>query len=72
MGIIKKFIPLARPYFDSEELREIREVLNSGWVSQGPKVQEFDAKIANHLGIKHAIAVTNCTSALHLSLLASL
>ncbi|MCK4734756.1 MAG: DegT/DnrJ/EryC1/StrS family aminotransferase [Methanophagales archaeon] len=62
-------IPLLRPYFDSEELEEIQKVLDSGWVSQGPKVKEFEDKIAEYLGVKYAIAVTNCTSALHLSLL---
>jgi dTDP-4-amino-4,6-dideoxygalactose transaminase len=62
-------IPLLRPYFDSEELEEIKNVLDSGWVSQGPKVKEFEDKIAEYLGIKYAIAVTNCTSALHLALL---
>uniref|UniRef100_A0A7C2K1P9 DegT/DnrJ/EryC1/StrS family aminotransferase n=1 Tax=candidate division WOR-3 bacterium TaxID=2052148 RepID=A0A7C2K1P9_UNCW3 len=62
-------IPLSRPYFDSEELNEIQKVLDSGWVSQGPKVKEFEDKIADYLGVKYAIAVTNCTSALHLALL---
>ena len=62
-------IPLLRPYFDSEELEEIKKVLDSGWVSQGPKVKEFEDKITEYLGVKHAIAVTNCTSALHLALL---
>ncbi|MCQ9207274.1 MAG: DegT/DnrJ/EryC1/StrS family aminotransferase [Omnitrophica bacterium] len=63
-------IPLAKPYFDSEELAEIRKVLDSGWVARGPKVKEFETEIAGRLNIKYAIAVTNCTSALHLSLLA--
>ena len=63
------FIPLTRPYFDSEELEEIQKVLDSGWVTQGPKVEEFEDKITEYLGIKHAIAVTNCTSALHLALI---
>ena len=62
-------IPLTRPYFDSEEIEEIREVLNSGWVSQGPKTKEFEDAIAKYVGAKYAIAVTNCTAALHLSLL---
>jgi len=62
-------IPLLRPYFDSEELEEIRKVLDSGWVSQGPKVGEFEEKIAKYLDIRNTTAVTNCTSALHLSLL---
>jgi len=64
-------IPLLRPYFDSEELSEISKVLDSGWVSQGPKVKEFEDKIAKYLGVKYAIAVTNCTSALHLALLST-
>lgn len=60
-------IPLLRPFFDSEELKEIQKVLESGWVSQGPKVKEFEKKVADYLGVKYAIAVANCTSALHLS-----
>jgi dTDP-4-amino-4,6-dideoxygalactose transaminase len=62
-------IPLLRPYFDSEELEEIQKVLDSGWVTQGPKVKEFEGKIAEYLGVKYTVAVTNCTSALHLALL---
>jgi dTDP-4-amino-4,6-dideoxygalactose transaminase len=62
-------IPLVKPYFDEDELTEIKNVLESGWVSQGPKVKEFENKIKAYLGVKYAIAVTNCTSALHLSLL---
>ncbi len=62
-------IPLVKPYFDMEELEEIKKVLDSGWVSQGPKVREFEDKIAKYLGVKYAIAVTNCTAALHLALL---
>jgi dTDP-4-amino-4,6-dideoxygalactose transaminase len=63
-------IPLLRPYFDDEELVEIKQVLDSGWVSQGPKTKEFEQAVSDYTGAKHAIAVTNCTSALHLSLLA--
>ena len=66
---MKLKVPLLRPYFGSEEMEEIRKVLESGWVSQGPKVREFEEKVADYIGIKHAIAVTNCTCALHLSLL---
>jgi perosamine synthetase len=60
-------IPLTRPYFGEEELEEIREVLDSGWVSQGPKTKEFEDAFAKYVGAKHAVAVTNCTAALHLS-----
>ena len=63
-------IPLTRPYLDSDELNEVEKVLDSGWVSQGPKVKEFEDKFAEYTGSKYAVAVTNCTCALHLSLLA--
>jgi dTDP-4-amino-4,6-dideoxygalactose transaminase len=64
-------IPLLRPYFDSDEIEELQKVLDSGWVSQGPKVKEFEAKIAEYLGVKYAVAVSNCTAALHLALLST-
>jgi len=63
-------IPLTRPYFDQDEISEIKKVLDSGWVSQGPKVKEFEENFAKYLGIKYAVAVSNCTAALHLALLA--
>jgi len=62
-------VPLVKPYFDNEELNEIRKVLDSGWVSQGPKVKEFEDKVAAYLGVPYVICVNNCTAALHLSLL---
>lgn len=64
-----KNIPLAKPYFNDDELIEIKKVLDSGWVSQGPKVKEFEDKVAAYLGVPYVISVTNCTAALHLSLL---
>ena len=67
---MKKVIPLLKPYFDSEELKEIKKVLDSGWVSQGPKAREFEEAVSEYNSVKYSIAVTNCTSALHLSLLA--
>lgn len=60
-------IPLAKPYFDSHEIEEIKKVLESGWVSQGPKVKEFEENIVNYIGATYAIAVSNCTAALHLA-----
>lgn len=62
-------IPLAKPYFDSEELQEIGRVLQSGWVSKGPESARFEAEVANYVGVKHGVAVVNCTAALHLALL---
>lgn len=62
-------IPLSKPYFDFDELQNVKEVLDSGWVSQGPKTKEFEDKVSEYLGIKYAICVSNCTAALHLALL---
>lgn len=62
-------IPLTKPYFDGDEIEEIKQVLDSGWVTQGPKVKEFEEGVARKIWSKHAIAVTNCTAALHLALL---
>ncbi len=64
-------IPLTRPYFDAEEVEEITRVLESGWVTQGPEVKEFEARAAKYLNVKYAIAVNNCTAALHLALLSA-
>jgi dTDP-4-amino-4,6-dideoxygalactose transaminase len=58
-----------RPFFDQNELIEVKAVLDSGWVAQGPKVKEFEEKVAKYIGLPYAVAVSNCTAALHLSLL---
>src|SRR3989441_631231 len=63
-------IPIARPILGEEELAAVREVLASGMLAQGPKVEAFEKAFAKDLGRKHAIAVTNGTAALHVALLA--
>ena len=62
---------LARPYTDEAELEEVRAVLASGYLTQGPKVAEFEALVAERVGTPHAFAVTSATTALHLSLAAA-
>src|SRR5438445_8064360 len=61
-------IPLLRPLMGEEEVQAIREVVYSGWIGMGPKVEEFEAAFARFTGKKHAIAVNSCTAALHLAL----
>jgi perosamine synthetase len=61
-------IPLTRPEFDDAEARAVAEVLATGWVSQGPKVAQFEERFAALVGAKHAVATTSCTTALHLAL----
>jgi perosamine synthetase len=63
-------IRLARPFTDEAEVDGVRGVLATGTLTQGPKVAEFEALIAERLGVPHAFAVTSATTALHLSLVA--
>jgi perosamine synthetase len=62
-------IPIAKPYLGEEEARYAYETILTGWVTQGPKVQEFEEKFAAYTGAKYAVAVSNCTTALHLSMI---
>jgi len=62
-------IPIARPEMGEPEWRAIREVIESGWVTQGPRVEAFETAVAEYCGAEHAVAVSSCTTALHLSLI---
>ena len=64
----RPFIPLARPTLGAEEERAVAEVLRSGWVSQGPRVAEFERRLAEFLGCRFVRAVNSGTSALTLAL----
>jgi dTDP-4-amino-4,6-dideoxygalactose transaminase len=66
-----KVIPVARPSFGTDEEQAVVEVLRSGWVSQGARVAEFERRFAEYIGASHAVAVSSCTTALHLALLAA-
>lgn len=59
-------IQLAKPDITQVEIDAVVEVMKSGWLSIGPKVEEFEKKIGDYVGVKHAIAVNSGTSGLHL------
>ena len=64
-------VPIAMPYLGEEEGVAVTEVLRSGWVTQGPRVAAFERAFADYTGAPHAAAVSSCTTALHLCLLAA-
>lgn len=63
-------IPIAKPVLDEAEAHAARQAVLSGWVTQGPQVAAFESEFAAHVGAPHACAVSSCTTALHLALLA--
>lgn len=63
-------VPIARTQLTEEEIQSVLAPLHSGWLVQGPKVREFEEKWSAFTGAQHSIAVTSCTTALHLSLAA--
>lgn len=62
-------IPIALPITGEEEALAAADVVRSGWLTQGPKVAEFERAVAEYCGTAHAVAVSNCTTALHLALI---
>jgi dTDP-4-amino-4,6-dideoxygalactose transaminase len=62
-------IPIAKPFLDEAEAMAAHDTILSGWITQGPKVQEFEEKFAAYTGSEYAVAVSNCTTGLHLAML---
>ncbi|MDB5058709.1 MAG: DegT/DnrJ/EryC1/StrS aminotransferase [Chloroflexi bacterium] len=65
----RKQIPITKPYITEDEAQAAAAAIRSGWLVQGPKVAEFETAVAAYVGARHAVATSNCTTALHLSLL---
>ncbi len=62
-------IPVAKPYLDKDDAQNAYDTILTGWVTQGPRVQEFEEKFAAYVGSKYAVALSNCTTALHLAMI---
>jgi dTDP-4-amino-4,6-dideoxygalactose transaminase len=63
-------LPFSRPFLGEEEIDEAIAVLRSGWLTSGPRVQRFEREFASYVGSPHAAALSSCTAALHVALLA--
>lgn|SRR5450759_380137 len=64
-------IPITRPFLGEEEVAAAAEVIRSGWLTQGEHVEKFETAVARYVGAGRAVAVSNCTTALHLALVAA-
>lgn len=64
-------IPITKPWIDEHEAEAARRAILSGWITQGPEVAAFEREFAEAVNAPHACAVSNCTTALHLALLAA-
>lgn len=61
----KKFIPYGHQWIDEKDIKEVDRVLRTDWITQGPKIDEFEREIAKFCRAKYAVAVSNGTAALH-------
>lgn len=64
------FLPYGTQYIDEETIQDVVEVLHSDFLSQGPKIKEFEAQMARRVGARYCVAVANGTAALHLAVAA--
>jgi perosamine synthetase len=62
-------IPIAKPYLTEQDAQAAYDAIMSGWITQGPRVHDFEEKFAAYTGAKHAVAVSNCTTGLHLAMI---
>lgn len=61
-------IPLSKPYLTDEDAQAVADCVKSGWILQGPKVEAFEQLLGDYIGTPHAVAISNCTTGLHMAL----
>lgn len=68
---MSKFINFSQPLFGPEEKKEVWQAMDSGWVTLGPRVKQFEEQFAKYVGAKYAVGLNSCTAALHLAYIAA-
>ena len=66
----RRMLPYGQPLIEEDDIAAVAEVLRSGWLTTGPLVERFEAKLAETVGARHAVACANGTAALHLAAMA--
>lgn len=66
-----RFIPYSHQSIDSNDIKEIVKVLKSDWLTQGPRIKEFEESFCQYFGVKYAVAVSSGTAALHIAVIAA-
>ena len=67
----KEVIPYSHQYIDASDIAEVIGVLKSAWITQGPKIKEFESALCKYTGAKYAVAVSSGTAALHIAVFAA-
>lgn len=70
--ISKKIIPIAKPVFSDKTIKDVSDVLKSGFIRQGPKTREFEERFGEKVGARYACAVSTGTAALHIAYLSTI
>ena len=65
-----EYLTFGAPFIGQDEIAEVLDTIKSGWLGTGPKTARFERDFAQYQGVKHCVALSSCTAALHLSLLA--
>jgi dTDP-4-amino-4,6-dideoxygalactose transaminase len=66
----KEFLPYCRPFIEQDDIDAVTDTMSRGWLTTGPKVQEFEQRFSEAAGVKHAVALNSCTAAMHLGMIA--
>ena len=65
---MSEFIPMSKPFFSKAEIDAVVQVLESGWITSGPKCKEFEEKFAGFIGVRHALSLSSGTGGMHIVL----